>query len=112
MCDNIESVRNEGKLLSCLGLCVRAGNAIIGAPQIYDAMRKGDAKRPLIVFEASDTSENTHKRLSDKCKYYDVKHIRLGCDGMTLAAALGKTSSIAAVAVADENMKKMIEKHI
>ncbi len=112
MCDSAETVRNEGKLLTCLGLCVRAGNAVIGAPQIYDALKKGGLKRPLIVFEAADTSDNTHKKISDKCRYYNVEHIRLDCDGMTLAIALGKTSSLAAVAVTDENMKKMIEKHI
>ena len=110
MCESAENRRDERKLLSSLGLCVRAGAVIVGAPMICDGMR--GAKKPLIVLEASDTSENTHKRLTDKCKYYCVKHIRLECDGITLAAALGKSSSLAAVAVTDENMKKMVEKHI
>lgn len=112
MCESTGKIKDERKLLSSLGLCVKAGAAITGTPMICDAMRDGKAKKPLIVFEASDTSENTHKKLTDKCRFYGVERIRLGCDGTQLAAALGKTSSLAAVAVIDENMKKMIEKHI
>ena len=103
---------DQKKLLSALGLCVRAGRAIFGVPMICEAMRKGGAQKPVTVFEASDTSDNTHKRVTDKCGFYNVKHIRLECDGETLAAALGKTSSLAAVAVTDKNMSEMVEKHI
>ena len=98
------------KLLSSLGLCARAGKVIFGAPMICDAMRRGDAIAA--VFEASDTSDNTHKKISDKCKFYKVKHIILECDGGTLAAALGKQSLLAAVAVTDEKMSAMVEKNL
>ncbi len=103
---------NEEKLLSCLGLCVRAGKIIFGTPMICDAMRKSGAGRPVTVFEAADTSENTHKKITDKCEYYKIKHIRLGCGGEKLADALGKTSFLAAVAVTDEKMSMMVEKYI
>ena len=103
---------NEKKLLSTLGLCVKAGKVIFGVPMICDAMRKGGANKPIAVFEAYDTSENTHKKIADKCKYYNVRHVRLSCDGATLAASLGKTSSLAAVAVFDEKMRAMAEKYI
>ena len=103
---------NETRILQCLGLCVKAGKTVLGVPMICEALRRGGASAPVSVWEASDTSENTHKRITDKCSYYKVKHIRLACSGAELAAALGKTSSLAAVAVIDENMKKMIEKHI
>ena len=103
---------DEKKLLSALGLCVRAGKVIFGVPMICDAMRRGGVGRPIIVFEACDTSENTHKRITDKCDFYKVRHIKLGCDGATLAAALGKTSSLAAVAVNDEKMSGMTEKYL
>ena len=58
---------DERKVLSLLGLCVRAGKVIFGVPMICEAMRKGGAAKPCAVFEASDTSDNTHKRISDKC---------------------------------------------
>ena len=107
-----EPKRNGGKVLSTLGLCHKAGKTVIGTPMICEAMRKGGKNSPVTVFEASDTSENTHKRLSDKCSFYKVRHIRLECDGMTLAAALGKTSAVAAVAVTDENLSATVEKNI
>ena len=100
---------NEKKLLGSLGLCARAGKLIFGVPMICDAMRRGGMGAPRIVLEASDTSENTHKKISDKCNYYQVRQVRLTCDGASLASALGKTSSLAAVAVADPSFCTLIE---
>lgn len=107
-----QEVKNSEKLLLSLGLCVRARKVIFGVPMICEAMRKGGAQRPLAVFEASDTSENTHKRITDKCKYYNIRHYRLSVDGATLAEALGKSASLAAVAVTDEKMCAMVEKNL
>lgn len=98
---------NERGRLSRLGLCVRAGKVIFGVPQICEAMRSGK-NPPVAVFEAADTSENTHKRITDKCQYYNVTQIRLSCDGATLAAALGKNASLGAVAVTDRRMCDMV----
>ncbi len=103
------SEANEKKLLGSLGLCARAGKLIFGVPMICDAMRRGGMGAPRIVLEASDTSENTHKKISDKCNYYQVRQVRLTCDGASLASALGKTSSLAAVAVADPSFCTLIE---
>ena len=100
------------RLLSSLGLCARAGKIIFGVPMICDALKKtGDAK-PALVIEASDTSEGTHKRIADKTAFYRVRTVRIDCDGATLALALGKTSSLAAVAIKDKEMCKLVEKYI
>ncbi|MBO5938802.1 MAG: ribosomal L7Ae/L30e/S12e/Gadd45 family protein [Clostridia bacterium] len=103
------SEQNDQKVLRSLGLCARAGKLIFGVPMICEAMRHGGANAPRIVFEAADTSENTHKKISDKCSYYQVKQVRLSCDGATLAAALGKTSTLAAVAVSDRELCRLME---
>lgn len=79
---------------------------------ICDALRKGGKSAPMLVLEASDTSENTHKKISDKCNYYKTKHVRLSCTCGELATALGKTSSLAAVAVTDKNLCLVVEKYI
>ena len=100
------------RALSALGLCVRAGKVIFGVPQVTEAMRKGGKQAPVAVFEAADTSENTHKRITDKCNYYHVKHIRLEADGATLAAALGKSASLAAVAVTDAAMSQLVQSYL
>ena len=103
---------NTQKLLLSLGLCARARALIYGVPMICDALRRGGKNSPLLVIEAADTSENTHKRLTDKCSYYNIRHVRLLCTGEELAAAVGKSSTIGAVAVTDENFVKLIEKNI
>ena len=112
----MEKLRDEGyderKLLSSLGLCARAGKLIFGVPMICDAMRKGGKYAPILVIEAADTSENTHKRIADKTAYYKVRTVRIDCDGATLASALGKTSSLAAIAITDAQMCRMVEKYI
>ncbi len=101
------SEKNEQAMLSRLGLCVRAGKVIFGVPQICEAMR-GGKNAPVAVFEAADTSENTHKRITDKCQFYNVTQIRLSCDGATLAAALGKSAVLGAVAVTDRGLCDMV----
>ena len=103
---------DERKVLSLLGLCVRAGKVIFGVPMICEAMRKSGTSKPYAVFEASDTSDNTHKRISDKCAFYGMRLYRLDIDGATLAHALGKSASLAAVAVTDEKMCAMVEENI
>ena len=103
---------DEQKLLQALGLCARARKLIFGVPMICKAMKNGGKDAPLIIFEASDTSDNTHKKIADKSAYYKVRKVRLNCDGATLALALGKTSSLAAVAITDIKMCQMIEKYI
>lgn len=104
--------RQTEKILSALGLCVRAGKVIFGVPMICDALKKGGANKPALIIEASDTSDGTHKRIADKSAFYQVRTVRIDCDGATLASALGKTASLAAVAIKDKEMCKIVEKYI
>ena len=103
---------SKKKFLSSLGLCARAGKLIFGVPMICEALKKGGASRPVLIIEASDTSDGTHKKIADKAAFYEVRAVRIDCDGATLASALGKTSSLAAVAIKDKNMCNIVEKYI
>ena len=107
-----EKKARMGKLLSSLGLCVRARRVIFGVPLICEAMRRGGKDAPRLVLEAADTSDNTHKKITDKCTHYGVTCVRLSCDGATLAEALGKRSVLAAVAITDASMAEMVRQHI
>ena len=103
---------DENKLLGIVGICRRAGKAVIGTPMICEHLRKkgiskGGDDCEIIVLEASDTSDNTHKKLKDKCIYYNVKHIRLSSTCEMLGRAVGK-SAVAAVAVADRNFCRTV----
>lgn len=103
---------NTDRLLKALGLCVKAGSVVFGVPQTTEAMRRGGKKAPVLVLEAADTSAGTHKRLSDKCSFYRVKHVRIDCTAQRLAAALGKSAQLAAVGVTDEGISRLVEKYI
>lgn len=110
---SFEMVNNDDtKLLSTLGLCVKAGKVIFGVPMICDALRKNGKNAPVLVIEASDNSENTHKKITDKCNYYGVKLVTLSFSGEQLATAVGKSAHIGAVAVTDKGFCQLIEKYI
>ena len=93
-----------------LGLCAKAGKLIYGVPMIIEAMQKG--KKVCLVIEASDTSDNTHKRITDKCSFYGVETIRIDADCIELSSYVGKSSMLAAVAVTDEGFYKMVSKNL
>ena len=93
-----------------IGLAVRAGKVIFGTPMVCDAMRAG--KRIYLVAEACDSSENTHKRIKDRCAYYGVTHRRIDVGTETLAHAVGKSGDLAVVAVTDRGMAEAILKLI
>jgi ribosomal protein L7Ae-like RNA K-turn-binding protein len=99
----------DTRILGSLGLCSKAGKLIYGVPMIIEAMQKG--KRVFLVIEAGDTSNNTHKKISDKCNFYQVEKIQLDVDGGTLASAVGKSSTLAAVAITDEGFYTMVSKY-
>lgn len=101
----------EDKLLSTLGLCARARKLVMGTPMVCEAMRSG--KPPVLaVLEASDTSDNTHKKLADKCAYYRVPLYRLAVDTARLGRAIGKAGAVAAVGLTDENLYKAVIPHL
>lgn len=95
------------KVLGALGLCARARKLICGTPMICEALHAKN--KPLLVLAASDNSENTQKKLSDKCNHYSVTLVTLGADGEVLSRAVGKKSRVAAVAVTDENLCRLVE---
>ena len=100
--------QEKSRALMMLGLCLRAGYAICGTELICNALKTGK-KVPLLVIEASDTSQNTHKRISDRCAFYKTEHIRIEASSSELGKALGKTSLIAAVGITDDGFRKAIK---
>ena len=114
---------DEKNLLLMVGLCRRAGKTVIGTDMVCEFLRNrnekksvngknsGGEKLDVIVLESSDTSPGTHKKISDKCLFYNVKHIRLISTSEALGKALGKRA-VAAVAIADESFCRAITKKL
>ncbi|MBQ8433008.1 MAG: ribosomal L7Ae/L30e/S12e/Gadd45 family protein [Clostridia bacterium] len=99
--------QGQEKLLAALGLCRKAGKLICGTPLVCDAL--GSGKKPYLVVCASDNSENTAKRLRDRCAFYGVPMVRSQICGEELSRALGKGSRVAAVAVTDEHLCRLVQ---
>jgi ribosomal protein L7Ae-like RNA K-turn-binding protein len=91
-----------------LGLCAKAGRLVCGTALICDALRLGrSGKTPLLVVAACDVSENTAKRLRDRCAYYNVPLAVAELGAEELGRAVGR-SPLAAVGVTDENLAKLV----
>lgn len=90
-----------------LGLAARAGKLVYGTPMVCEALKKG--KSVYYVFRATETSENTRKRLDDKCLYYKVQLVDVPLDTSEFARRLGKSGELAAVALVDMSFAEGIK---
>ncbi|MBE6556616.1 MAG: hypothetical protein E7664_02595 [Ruminococcaceae bacterium] len=109
---NAITVIEEKKLLMALGMGARARKLIFGVPMICDSLRHGGQSMPRLVFAASDISENTKKRIMDRCAFYHVRLVMLPCGGEALAEAVGKSAPLAAVAVSDDGICRLTEQYV
>ena len=101
------STVSNNKFLPTLGLCAKAGKLICGTDLICSELHGGNKKIKLVL-EASDTSDNTHKKITDKCRYYSIQHIKTEFNAITLGRAVGKSRPVAAAAVTDAELCKLI----
>lgn len=89
------------KLLGLLGLAARARKITTGEELVVKDVRSGKAK---LVFIASDASNNSRKKIEDKCKYYNVEYHVVG-DRYQLGHAIGKEKRVA-IAILDSGFAK------
>lgn len=89
-----------------LGLAMRARKLSMGDTLIED-IRKKNAK---LVVICMDASENTKKKLTDKCTFYKVNYVFID-NSVQLNAAIG-TFNYMAVGVLEEGFAKKIETYL
>lgn len=94
---------NEEKILNLLGLAKRAGKLSTGEALVIDEIRKQKAK---LVFIASDASENTRKKVSDKSSTYKVPYLNRFTHEQ-LSHAIGQNRKV--IAVMDNGFAKRIK---
>ena len=97
----------EKELLLSLGLCARARKLIFGT-DIVCAQLRSDPSEIKLVIEASDTSDNTHKKINDTCAYYGVRCIRVSADALSMGHAVGKGRQVAALALTDGALAQLV----
>ena len=98
---------NRDKILSLIGLAVKAGRCSSGEVMTESETKSGKAK---LVIVARDASDNTKKKFRDMCKFYRVPICFYG-DKETLGHAMGKEFR-ASLAILDEGFADGIQKEI
>lgn len=93
----------DKKLNSYIGLCKRAGRLCSGEFQVIKAIKNGDA---LFVLIAEDASDNTKKKFTDKCKFYEIKNKIYG-KKQELGICIG-TGERTVLAILDQGFVKLI----
>ena len=91
------------RALSMIGLCKKAGRLTSGVPLVCEG-------RAFLTVYASGASENSVKRVCDKCKSYETLVKALDVTPEELAKAIGKSGAVAAVAILDRGFAEAIEK--
>ncbi|MGY3718781.1 YlxQ family RNA-binding protein [Sutcliffiella cohnii] len=83
--------------LSTLGLATRARKTVTGEELVLKEVRSGKAK---LVLLAGDASQNTAKKIQDKCKHYEIP-IKVVVDRYELGRAIGKEARVV-IAIVDK----------
>lgn len=97
----------QNKMLSLIGLAMKAGKVASGEFATEKTVRSGRAD---LVLVAQDASENTKKKFVNMCTYYKVP-VYFYSDKEALGTAIGRQYR-ASMAVTDENFAKAITKEM
>lgn len=97
---------NNEKALNMLGMATRAGKIITGEGLVLQAVRSQKVK---LVFVANDASDNTRKKLTDKCSYYAIP-CTMEFSQMEISQAIGRNRMICGVSDAGfaKKMKELL----
>ena len=91
---------------SLLGLCARARKLSSGSTLLEDIK----AKKVFYVIIASDASDNTKKKFSDKCRFYQVEYVIDG-ESDLISQAIGKDNRMA-IGIKDRGFADSIKSKI
>ncbi|OLS42109.1 YlxQ family RNA-binding protein [Bacillus sp. MRMR6] len=94
----------ENQWMSLLGLANRARKIISGEELSVKEIRNGKAK---LILLSADASANTTKKITDKCKSYEVPY-KLVEDRYLLGRAIGKEARVVVAVLDDGFAKKLV----
>lgn len=94
----------KNNYLNIIGLAQRAGKCAFGEETIVKSIQQKKAK---LVLLANDTGPQTRKKITDKCKTYEIP-FRVVDDRDTLSHAIGKSQRVA-VAILDAGFAAKID---
>ena len=92
------------EILNFIGLMNRAGALTTGTELVLKGVRSGKIKMVLID---TSVSENTLKKVTDKCKFYHVPYMSVNA-GVNLGDAIGN-SSRKVIGITDQKFVKALK---
>ncbi|MEW9667675.1 YlxQ family RNA-binding protein [Ammoniphilus sp. 3BR4] len=95
------------KIEQFLGLAQRAGKLVTGEELVVKAVR---SKLAHLVILSGDASDNTKKKLMDKCRTYDIP-LRLFADRYRLGHYIGKEQRVV-IGVKDSGFARELLKYL
>ncbi|WP_462409273.1 YlxQ family RNA-binding protein [Neobacillus sp. Marseille-QA0830] len=94
----------QNQWMSLLGLANRARKIISGEELTVKQIRSGNAK---VVLLSADASQNTTKKITDKCNSYAVP-IKIVENRYLLGQAIGKEARVVVAVLDDGFAKKLV----
>ncbi len=91
--------------LSALGLAKKAGKLTVGTPLVCKAI--SSKHPPALTVLSAHASDNTKKRLYDKCEFYNVPIYELDADTEEISAALGGEARVAVCAIGEQGLARL-----
>lgn len=91
------------KMEHFLGLAMRAGKVFTGEERVVKAVQMNKVH---LVIVAADGSENTRKKLRDKCRTYQVEYLEFG-DRYTLGKVTGRGQQVV-IGIADKGFANQL----
>lgn len=98
---------NNRKILSLIGLAMKAGKIVSGEFSTEKAVKAGKGR---LVIVAESASDNTKKKFRNMCEYYQVPIYFFG-KKEELGNAIGKEFR-ASLAILDDNFAEAIKKQL
>lgn len=95
------------KALNTLGICACARKISYGETLLKDIK----SKKVYCVVVASDASDNSKKKIIDKCTYYKCEYV-ICFDKDSITKSIGRIDLVSAVGIKDYNLVKKFRENI
>ena len=95
------------KALNTLGICACSRKISYGETLLKEIKNK----KIYLVVVASDASDNSKKKIIDKCNYYNCDYI-ICLDKESITKSMGRVDLVSAVGIKDYNLVKKFKENI
>lgn len=95
------------KTLNTLGMCACARKICYGETLLKEIK----SKKVYFVVVANDASDNSKKKIIDKCTYYKCEYM-ICLDKESITKSIGRVDLVSAVGIKDYNLVKKLKENI